>query len=975
MKITKILLLKFFALLSIFILIIISLYFAKIFPKKTFLSKQTAVVKGEIKACVEYLNRIRTNQNTGKINYLDVLQAQKQIDALIKNKSKGNLEWKEVGPINIGGRTRAILVDKKNNKRLYAGGVSGGLWVSEDAGINWLKVNIKGGTTFDDFENLCISSLAQDNEGTIYAGTGEQFSGLSGTGNNTGFLGKGIYKSTDGVNFSVITSTIPKTVNDKWCFVNDLECNPVNGWLFAATSEALYLSKDKGETWELPVKYPGTISYKGKASDIDISGDQTVVASVNNTLFVSVNGGDNGTFVRKANGLPSTSKLLRIEFALAPSNSNYLYALAANNSGALEGVYRSVDKGDNWQLIGPGGSKFFLVFGSNNQGWFDNEIVVFPDNPNKILIGGVSLWQWELNKSWTRISDYGYPIHIDIHKIVFDPVDPKTYYVGTDGGIYKTQNAGDSYYEINNNFITTQFYAIAFSGKGDLIGGTQDNATVFMERNSNSKLNGKIIAGGDGGWAAFSLINPSAIFFTFYNGNCIRSSDKTNQKSWQFPTDWYSGNNKWGQLSYYNSYYSSFPAPFITPIILWESFNDNYSKDYINFKADKIYKLGDTITVNSKNSNFPFDYILTKDLSINDTVNIKDKIQSKFFLAFSNRIWLTRAALDFKKKPKWYNIANIPDYTNTMSLSKDGNTLFVGTYNGTIYRIANIRLAFDSLTTDVNSKFSVILTSQLLNFVKENRTVTSIAVNPNNPSHIIITLGNYGNTDYVYESRNAMDSIPTFSLKQGNLPKMPVYSSLIEMNNPDKVIIATEYGIFSTDKISSASPVWQEENQGMERVGTYMLKQQIYNYDGDYVPTQDMKNPYSPIKLSPWLNVNNLGVIYAATHGRGIFESYNYSIPLNIKNCNDKPSSLLFNIFPNPVRDILYLNFNTKNFKNLIISIYDIDGKKVYSSCYDISSNLSLNLNFLKDGIYLIKAETKYFNKQDKYIAKFIISK
>jgi len=66
------------------------------------------------------------------------------------------------------------------------------------------------------------------------------------------------------------------------------------------------------------------------------------------------------------------------------------------------------------------------------------------------------------------------------------------------------------------------------------------------------------------------------------------------------------------------------------------------------------------------------------------------------------------------------------------------------------------------------------------------RAITSISFSPEDDNRAVFTLGNYGHDDYVYMTSNALDSIPTFINVQGNLPKIPVYSSVVEMNDKNK---------------------------------------------------------------------------------------------------------------------------------------------------------------------------------------------
>ncbi|AMC11198.1 hypothetical protein Lupro_07985 [Lutibacter profundi] len=98
--------------------------------------------------------------------------------------------WEERGPNNVGGRTRAIMFDPNDatNKRVFAGGVSGGLWVNNDItnqDSSWELVDMP--------QNLAISVITYDpnNTNIFYLGTGESY--VAG-----GVNGNGLWKSVDG---------------------------------------------------------------------------------------------------------------------------------------------------------------------------------------------------------------------------------------------------------------------------------------------------------------------------------------------------------------------------------------------------------------------------------------------------------------------------------------------------------------------------------------------------------------------------------------------------------------------------------------------------------------------------------------------------------------------------------------------------------------------------------------------------------
>ncbi|AOW21009.1 PA domain-containing protein [Urechidicola croceus] len=127
---------------------------------------------------------------TGKPHPEKLLELQEILESRVPGENVN--EWVERGPNNVGGRTRAVLFDPSDasGKRVFAGGVSGGLWVNEDitdANSSWLELDIP--------QNLAVSSIAADPNDTkvLYVGTGESYVGGDVNGN-------GLWKSTDGGN-------------------------------------------------------------------------------------------------------------------------------------------------------------------------------------------------------------------------------------------------------------------------------------------------------------------------------------------------------------------------------------------------------------------------------------------------------------------------------------------------------------------------------------------------------------------------------------------------------------------------------------------------------------------------------------------------------------------------------------------------------------------------------------------------------
>lgn len=135
--------------------------------------------------------------------------------------------WVERGPSNVGGRTRAILFDPNDatKKKVWAGGVGGGLWYTNDITVAspvWVHSN-------DFWANIAITCIAYNPANTqeMYVGTGEGF------GNLDAIRGAGIWKTTNGG--TSWTQLAGLSTNDDFTYVNKLAVTST-GVVFAATS-------------------------------------------------------------------------------------------------------------------------------------------------------------------------------------------------------------------------------------------------------------------------------------------------------------------------------------------------------------------------------------------------------------------------------------------------------------------------------------------------------------------------------------------------------------------------------------------------------------------------------------------------------------------------------------------------------------------------------------------------------------------
>ena len=492
---------------------------AKYFPKRLEKSRVSSA-----QGFIEFMQSIKADQQTGTVDPDLVMAARKQVDVLPKGKSSLNLSWQFKGPDNIGGRTRALIIDRNNPDHLYAGGVAGGVFETFDGAVNWQPYD-------PDFKVNNISCMTQAIDGSVYVGTGGHFENPFNTTNRGYFfIGTGVHKLTgNGTYELVVGPTNRRDANIDYATIGEIEADPTDANVLHVAMNRGYrvLTFDpNSNSWSSA----SPISSSRRCNDIDISADgQTIVVSFVGEIHVSQDGGQTFT-----NTTPS-GNFRRIECDIAPSDKNIVYAGAtAAGSTCLSGVYRSRDGGLTWESIlsGGGGGLFdpYANPGVNCQGNWDNMVEVAPDDPGKLTVGGVTLFRWEqssvdpapANGSWNRIDvlfDFTasgdlvpFYVHADKHNMVFDPRDSDVAYIATDGGITKTTNFNDAQptYRVHNyKYGVTQYYGIDINANDVAMGGTQDNGSHLVGVEFNNNLGGIEVLGGDGFDAALSVIDPS----------------------------------------------------------------------------------------------------------------------------------------------------------------------------------------------------------------------------------------------------------------------------------------------------------------------------------------------------------------------------------------------------------------------------------------------------------------------------------
>ncbi|HTO12128.1 MAG TPA: hypothetical protein VMQ51_11190, partial [Candidatus Binatia bacterium] len=693
--------------------------------------------------------------------------------------------WTPLGPGNIGGRTRAIVVDPGTPTTMYAGGVAGGVWKTTNGGGTWTAL------TDTLLPNLAVSSLAMDpsNSSILYAGTGEGFF------NADAVRGAGIFKSIDG---GASWSQLATTANSNFFFVNKLVALS-STTLVAATKTGLWQSVDAGATWVQKMAASDCFDIAKTASAPYILGSCGQFTAGASAVYRSVDSGATWTPVLGAGSLTPDANIGRASVSIAPSDATIAYALTDSLAGGtynlgLNAVYRSADSGLTWTATVRNTNPTFLntmlltnpifaapfslapCFGANqffNQGWYDNVIAVDPADPNRVWAGGIDLFRsddggasWGLASFWWRGASPGAFAHADQHAIVFHPnydgTTNTTVFVGNDGGIFKATNARAAtttsicgpppngpgpdtsvvWTELNNNYGVTQFYhGLPFPGAdggNTFFGGTQDNGTVLGT-----------VAGGIDGW---STINSG-------DGGYV-AVDSTN-----------------------------------TNVLYAETTGLSISKS-LNGGAD-----GFPIDATSGITDSGFLFITPFTMSPNN---------SQILWIGGDRMWRTsNAAASWTQASQVFgcgSVSAIAVATNNGTLDGVGdNLVLAGTTGGCLFRTTAGLTSTGGWTQSA---------------VPGIGFVSWIAFDPDDASIVYATSSTF-TSNHVYKS---IDGGATFTQIDGNgttgLPDVPAHSIVIAPGNSSKLYVGTDLGVFSSD---DGGATWAVENTGFANVITEAL--------------------------------------------------------------------------------------------------------------------------------------------------------
>lgn len=354
------------------------------------------------------------------------------------------------------GRVDCIAISNETPSTIYITSPGGGIWKTTNSGNDWQP-------KADNLETTSFSWIVinPENENILYASTGNRNLKIT--------YSKGVYKSTNGGQNWFLTGLHYDFSEQK--NINSLIINPLNpDILFAGTTEGIMKSTDAGLNWF-------SVFAGAEIQDMEIVYNDNQVfiyaTSFNKNGSVSIYKSENSGesfIISNPDNFP-TNEISRIELAVNQNYNNLIYAICVDkNTKSMSKLYKSDDRADSWEEILDSQKTDLLSHSSLGEisvGEANSNIAIMisSSNPNVIFVGGTHLWKsndggnnFELLKNCFENTENnviaGHHYLVEKNNEIF---------LASDGGIYKSNNNGETWENISSNISIMQSLNVDFS--------------------------------------------------------------------------------------------------------------------------------------------------------------------------------------------------------------------------------------------------------------------------------------------------------------------------------------------------------------------------------------------------------------------------------------------------------------------------------------------------------------------------------
>lgn len=446
--------------------------------------------------------------------------------------------WTSIGPLGFygdngffgslpqldAGRVPVIALHPTNRNIMFVGTSAGGVWRSTNEGASWVPLT-------DSQCSQVIGAIVIDpvNPNIVYAGTGEP---------SESTFGCGMLRSTDGGNSWVNVASSPfvpatGTPSVFYGLMVDRFSAGSTGTtvLVAATNTGLYRSTTSGTSWTLvspALTFSDVVQHPTNPSIIYAARRGVSGSTTPGGLWRSTDRG--ATFAPVTPSSFPLDSVGRIEIAVSTARPGSVWMIASLPNSAFGGLHRYDDSTNTRSTLSATGVTAPPAVANRNnfgsQGNYDLMIAVDPANANNVFVGGVRAYR-SIDGGAT-FTEIGMNVHCDWHVVVVDPNDPRRIVMGSDGGVFMSRDAGDTFLSINAGLATTLHYpglSLHPTDPSGVLTGMQDNGTIIA-RNGITQFNG--VFGGDGAYTAINPLNPDIYYVSSQNGNLVRVNAAAN---------------------------------------------------------------------------------------------------------------------------------------------------------------------------------------------------------------------------------------------------------------------------------------------------------------------------------------------------------------------------------------------------------------------------------------------------------------
>jgi len=710
---------------------------------------------------------------------------------------------------HASGRVNTIAIDPVTPNVAYMGPVGGGVWKTTNCcttATTWAPVT----------DSPMIPTLATDDitldpndHNVVYAGTGDLNFGSFSMGS------AGILKSTDqgaawtvkGAN--VFTAFYPPSAGGfpQYQAVGKVKVDPNNSNIvIAGTKTGLFFSYDGGDNWAGPCT---TNSFSTQRQDV--TGLLVADAGATTDLYVAIGtrgfsttvqpdlgqNGANGMYktTLPASGCPAswtaqtsgwpagtaggtpypTNTLGRIDLAMAPNNPQIIYAQvqAIPTRGQL-GVWRTTNGGTTWTLRS-GVAGLTGCDGDYPQNWYNQGMAVDPNNSDVVFLDTHDIWK-STNGGTTFVDQTcgyagGTTVHVDQHALTFLPGSSSVLLAGSDGGIYVSTNATANpapFTQINDTVNTIEFYSgditmdFANSASPGINAGAQDNgSSTFVWSGNPTAAMWQLRRGGDGMYAKIEPKQALRWYQEYQNG--VIGVSTTGPDGGQA-----NATGGWG-------------ADRLSFVFPYEMDKFNCPAATCNHMVAGSYRVWETLTGAVPNTWTAVSPDLTKN-------------------TLADRSFINQLAF----------------------APTDTTVVAVGTNDGNVQYGTNLNTGAMGTWTNIT----------LGNAVLPNRPILDVALSPTSATTVYAAVGGFDQNSPATPGHVFMATCSsgcttpanwTWADKSGNFPNIPADSIVanprwVGGSGEQQVFVGTDWGLYFTNDINAATPVWLKFTSGLASV-------------------------------------------------------------------------------------------------------------------------------------------------------------